>query len=165
MPTSRSIAENAWEHARKALVFYFTHHGAINAEDLAQETLSELWRREDYEFEEEGDFLRVCYAFARLILMAEWRRERKRESAELGHCRQAPVHSVIRLNPAEMAAFLEEVMEAGRSQLSAGDWSLIQDSVTGGPGDEASDANQANRTRVQLHRARKKLSRLIGWKG
>lgn len=164
MPTSRSIPENSWEHARRALVFYFMHHGAANAEDLAQETLSELWRRDDYQFQEEGDFLRVCYAFARLILMTEWRRERKRESAEAAHSERTPVYSVIRLHPAELAAYLEEVLEAGRAQLSPRDWSVIQASVKDDSGGAAAaDANEANRTRVQLHRARRKLRRLIGW--
>jgi hypothetical protein len=165
MPTSRSIPESSWEHARKALIFYFTHHGAANAEDLAQETLSELWRRDDYEFKKEGDFPRVCYAFARLILMADWRRERKRESAELAHCQQAPVYSAIHLNRAELATYLEEVMEAGRAKLSARDWNVIQDSVTDDSGSEGTaDANEANKARVQLHRARRRLGRLIGWK-
>jgi DNA-directed RNA polymerase specialized sigma24 family protein len=165
MPTSRSIPEDSWQQARKALVFYFTHQGAANAEDLAQETLSELWRRDDYEFREAEDFLRVCYAFARLILMAEWRRQRRRETAELAHCQQPPVYSVIRLNPAEMAAYLEEVLEAGRSQLSTRDWNAIQDCVTEtGESEAVANANQANQARVQLHRARRRLGRLIGWK-
>ena len=94
MPNSRTIPGHLWEHAQRALVFYFAHHGAVNAEDLAQDTLAEVWRRSDYEFRKDADFLRVCYAFARLILKADWRRERQRADAEMAHCREgAPARS------------------------------------------------------------------------
>ena len=75
MPTCRSLSPDAWEQARQALVFYFSRrHGLANAEDLAQETLAAFWKREDFEFEREEDFLRVCYAFARRILQVAVKR-------------------------------------------------------------------------------------------
>jgi DNA-directed RNA polymerase specialized sigma24 family protein len=166
MPNSRTIPGHLWEHAQRALVFYFAHHGAVNAEDLAQDTLAEVWRRSDYEFRKDADFLRVCYAFARLILKADWRRERQRADAEMAHCREgAPARSGLGLNQLELAAYLQQVMATGQSELSARDWDAIEGSLTDGPpGAAPGNPDQANRGRVQLHRARKKLSRLIGWK-
>ena len=65
MPNCRSIPTEKWVHAHKALVHFFTRKGVSNPEDMAQETLMTLWSREDYQFEKEDDFLKVCYGFAK----------------------------------------------------------------------------------------------------
>jgi len=55
MINCRSVSPKTWEHARQALVFFFTRrHGLYGAEDLAHETLAAILGREDYRFEQEG---------------------------------------------------------------------------------------------------------------
>ena len=168
MLNSRSIPPELWEQARQSLVFYFLRrHGSSNAEDLAQETLMAIWNREDYIFEREEDFLRVCYGFAARI--SQW-----------GH-RQAQKHAAEGLDPAltpspagdlrgltgmEVRIFLDEVCRVGESALADEDWKLIQSAAVG---DRAGlpvlfNLGDANNLRVYLHRIRRKLARLTGWR-
>src|SRR4051812_21356813 len=73
--TCRSMAPDDWERVRESLIFYFLRrHGFSNAEDLAQDTIAALLKRDDYEFESEADFLKVCYGFADKISRAGWRK-------------------------------------------------------------------------------------------
>ena len=89
----RAIPETAWEHARRMLVFYFSRrHQGMDAEDLAQETLARLWSRDDYGFDREEDFLRVCYGFARLILQKGYREARKHAAEALNTSLPAACH-------------------------------------------------------------------------
>ena len=84
MANCRSIPPAAWEHAREALIFYFSRrHGLTDAEDLAQDTLATLWSRDDDEFEKNDDFLRVCYGFARLVSQKGYRQAQKHAGDEL----------------------------------------------------------------------------------
>jgi hypothetical protein len=164
MFTSRCIPESEWERARRLLVFYFAHRGVLNAEDLAQETLTEFWRREDYTFDRDEDFLRVCYAFASRILQASSRKERRRGTGEFDENQVAPKRGAGGLNSAESAVFLNEVIATGRSELGDGWKTIVESAMNGGAGTTAGgDPRESNRIRVQLHRARRKLVRLTGW--
>lgn len=167
MLTCRTIPPAQWEHARRVLVFYFSRrHLRANAEDLAQDTLAALLHRDDFEFEREEDFLRVCHAFARLVIKAGYRREFKHAATELDdHLAAAPERNAFGLSATEMAVFLQEVLKAGKSELSQRDWEIIQRNAV--PEDPEKGAavseREANRNRVRLHRARKKLAQLTGW--
>ena len=167
MANCRSISDEGWAQAREALVFYFSRrHGVHEAEDLAQEALAALLTREDYEFEREEDFLRVCYGFARLISQKGYRQSRKHAGDELSEA--TPAGSGEHGSPVntEMRILLGEVVRLARAALPVNEWQLIhQAAVT----DRATLANElnlgdANNVRVRLHRYRKKLAHLTGWR-
>jgi DNA-directed RNA polymerase specialized sigma24 family protein len=166
MPNCRSIPATAWEHARQALVFYFSRrHGIADAEDLAQEALATLWSRDDYEFEREEDFLRVCYGFARLVSMQGYRESQKHAGDELDAAAPAATHSDGSANQTEMRILLDQVCRVGGSKLNDKDWELIQCAADSDRTTIAHTLNlgDANNVRVRLHRARKKLAQLTGW--
>lgn len=167
MPSCRDIRPEVWEHARQSLVFYFSRRERVgNAEDLAQETLLAFWRREDFQFDREEDFLRVCYGFANLILQHDYRRQ-KRRTEPLSPEQAAGHSSARRFEPAELRILLDEILRIGRSELREEDWKLIETAVSTNPSQmpEAVDSRAANRIRVRLSRARSHLMRVTGWGG
>lgn len=167
MPNCRSIPPTAWEHARQALIFYFSRrHGLSDAEDLAQETLATLWSRDNYEFEKEEDFLRVCYGFARLILQKGYREAQKHAGEELDPATPAAAHDIGGPIETETRILLAQICQVGASQLQEKEWQLIEQAALSDRATIASELNMgdANNVRVRLHRARKKLARLTGWR-
>jgi hypothetical protein len=159
----RSVSPKTWEHARQALIFYFTRrHGLLNAEDLAHETLAAILNREDYQFEKEEDFLRVCYGFAGHTLQTA-RREAGRDMSYLRGSSAAPCPTTQGLKDAELRVYLDEVFRLGRDELHQTDWHLIQRSILQDGDRTASNPAEANNARVKLHRARRRLAQLVGW--
>jgi len=130
-----------------------------NAEDLAHDTLAALWSRNDYGFEKEADFLKVCYGFAGKILYEEYRRKEKHAGNELDPNLEAPIQEVKGLEGTEVFIFLEEVRRRAKAELLDEEWALIENAVNR----DAGDYPAGGKVRVQLHRARKKLARLTGW--
>jgi hypothetical protein len=166
MPNCRSIPQIAWEHAREALIFYFSRrHGIANAEDLAQDTLAAIWSRDDFEFEREEDFLRVCYGFAGRILQSGYRKTRKHAGSELDPATPEPARRAYGLDSTEIRLLLDEVIKIGGTQLKKKDWEIIRIAATAdGPAtDGRHPSDSGNRFRVRLFRARKKLAQLTGW--
>lgn len=167
MPNSRGIADRTWAHARQCLIFYFSRRlGISNAEDLAHDTLAAVWSRDDYEFAHERDFLRVCYGFAANILKQGVRGPYGRfiYSHDLT-ARPLPAGEARGLKGAEINVFLEELRRKAETELPEGDWDLIEEAAfDDGPSSTAADPAEANRLRVRLHRARKKLARMTGWR-
>lgn len=167
MLNCRSVSPTTWEHARQALVFYFSRrHGLSTAEDLAHETLVNILSREDYQFEKEEDFLRVCYGFANHVLQTARREAAKRAENSLVSDVAAAGAETQGLTDAEINVFLDEVLRLGRHQLREIDWQLIQQSTAldGDRSTAAVDPAKANSARVKLHRARRKLALLTGWR-
>jgi len=171
MPNCRSIPPEVWEHARRALVMFFSRrHRLANAEDLAQETLAVLWSRQDFEFDREDDFLRVCYGFANKISLSGYRTARKYDGEALdpasrGETSCAQSSRNVGLNPVEATLLLDQVIRIAKAGLRDQDWRLIQKVAV-----EEEDAPtrrldpiEANRIRVGLFRARKKLKELTRW--
>jgi len=164
MVTCRSVSEAVWKQAREALIFYFAHRvGFTNAEDLAQETLMAFWRRDDYEFEEEGDVPRICYAFARRVLRAALRTDKTYLNAALNDALQAPEKNLFGLNSTEMGIYLDEVLAAARSGMLEHEWRSIENRARFEEYGEAASVDEAeqNRLRVQFHRAKGKLALLM----
>lgn len=163
----RSVSPETWEHARDALVFYFSRrHGLAGAEDLAQETLATILSRKDYLFEKEEDFLKVCYGFAAHILQAA-RREGLRRARSFADNEPPPFRKeAAGLVDRELTIYVREVLELARSNLGGAEWLLIEEtlSMVEGCQTQAKDPAEANRGRVKLHRARRKLARLVGWR-
>lgn len=164
MLTCRDIPACEWEHARQALRFYFSRRlGQDNAEDLAQETLLRFWSRPDFQFDKVEDFPRVCFGFAHYVCQQICRENAKRAGVELDIEIPSPAWCVGGPQAAEAAILLRETLEVGRGQLEEKEWKLIQNAsdreMLGpilGPAD--------GKDRVKLHRARRKLARLVGWK-
>jgi DNA-directed RNA polymerase specialized sigma24 family protein len=154
-----------WEHAHEALVFYFSRrHGFHNAEDLAQETLAAILTREDFEFEKDEDFLKICYGFASRISLTAYRRARKQAADPLDPESGGSSAKGLRLGASEARVMLDEVIRTAKSHLNPGDWSLIQQAAADRlTAVEHLSAGTPNNARVRLHRARRKLARLTGW--
>ncbi len=163
MVTCRSISPATWEQARKALVFYFQRRvGFARAEDLAHDTLAAFWLREDFQFQEEGDFLRVCYGFAENILKAALRKDKSHLQDELQES-STRESNAFGLNSVEMRICLDKLLEAAQDGLLQKDWELIENYVTLNlSGDGRSQSS--NRYRVALHRALGRWAKLVAEK-
>jgi DNA-directed RNA polymerase specialized sigma24 family protein len=165
MANCRSISPEAWAHARESLVFYFSRrHTRSDAEDLAQETLLAIWNREDYEFDKEEDFLKICYGFARLIAKEGYRESRRHAAAALEPSLPAPPHEGSSPRSIEARLLLEKVCAIGESQLRDEEWRMIRQSMDRDRAGMAQDfkVRDANNMRVRLHRVRRKLAKLTG---
>jgi DNA-directed RNA polymerase specialized sigma24 family protein len=159
MLNSRSIPNETWVHAHKALVHFFTRKDVSNPEDLAQETLMTLWSREDYHFDKEDDFLKVCYGFAKKILLEGYRLGRRHAAQELDPLVESPVQGVQGLEGSEVSVFLGEVCRRANAELLEEEKAAIEAAIDRGREDKPVEGKQ----RVRLHRARKKLAKLTGW--
>ena len=159
MPNCRSIPTVKWVHAHKALVYFFTGKGFSNPEDMAQETLMTVWSREDYQFENEDDFLKVCYGFAKNILREGYRVSRKYAAEELNLSVESHVHGIQGLEGSEVSVFLEEVCRRANAELQQEERAAIQAAIDR----EREDHPVEGKQRVRLYRARKKLAKLTGW--
>lgn len=158
MLNCKSIPDEKWFHAYKALVRFFTHK-VLNPEDMAQETLMKLCSREDYQFENEDDFLKVCHGFARNVLLEGYRVSRKHAAEELDLSVESHVQSMQGLEGSEVSVFLEEVCRRAEVDLRKEEREAIQAAIHRDGQDHPVDTKQ----RVRLYRARKKLAKLIGW--
>ena len=159
MPNCRSIPPETWVQASKALFYFFRRKCVSNPEDLAQETLMTVWSREDYQFEKEDDFLKVCYGFARKILQEGYRVSRKHAAEELDPSVEARVRGIQGLEGNEVNVFLEEVCRRADAELQEEEWAAIRDAIDRDRQDHPVEGKQ----RVRLYRARKKLAKLTGW--
>jgi hypothetical protein len=172
MLTCRSISPRAWEQARNALTFYFSRrHGIDNAEDLAHDTLAAILSRDDFEFEKEEDFLRVCYAFAARVSQSGYRKARKHAASTLDPAVHEPSQrtggpGLKGMNSTEIKLLLDEVMHIAGTNLREKDWEAICLGVRadGLAADSENSSESGNTFRVRLFRARKKLVQLTGWK-
>jgi hypothetical protein len=146
-------------------MFFSRRHKFANAEDLAQETLAVLWSREDFEFDREEAFLRVCYGFASKISLAGYRTAQKHTAETLDQTSPAVSCRSVGLNPVEAAVLLDQVIRIAKAGLRDQDWQLIQKGAMDERDSNAPERDPvaANRDRVGLFRARRKLKELIGW--
>jgi len=162
----RSIPEDLWLAASKALVFYFSRrHGRSNAEDLAQDTLAVIWKRSDFNFESQEQFLRVVYGFASRISKQAYRRARKHGGDNLDTDVSARQPRLVGLAGAEVAVFFKDVCREGEAGLSDEDWQLVQKLMESDVSQvyESFGLSDSNGLRVRLHRIRRKLSGLSGF--
>jgi DNA-directed RNA polymerase specialized sigma24 family protein len=159
MLSCRSIPPEKWVHAHKALVYFFSRKSILNPEDLAQETLLTVWSREDYQFEKEDDFLKVCYGFANKILLDSYRISRKHAAEELDFPVESRVQSIQGLEGSEVSVFLEEVRRRADAELQEEERAAIQTAID----HDRQDKPVHGKQRVRLYRARKKLAKLTGW--
>lgn len=173
MASFRNITAAQWERAREVLVFYFARrHSMEQAEDLAQETLTAVWGRQDYEFSKEEDFLRVCLGFARRVSLAGHRLSKEGRSVTLEQEPASPFNDSDGSRATEQRILLAEVKTLAEAHLTKKEWDIVQQaaglhSTSGDKESEASKmhASDPNRFRVYLHRARKKLALITGWQG
>ena len=147
------------------VVYFSRRHGLSLAEDLAQDTLATIWAREDFLFESQDQFLRVCYGFASRILLQAYRQTRKNTGQPLDPAAPNREAAAAGLMGMEVAVFVEELGRAARSSLTRKDWKLFQ-SLAEEDRSELSagfDPGEANRFRVRLYRIRQKLTQQTGW--
>jgi len=149
MPNCRSIPDEKWVHAHKALMLFFSRKGVVNPEDMAQETLMRIWSREDYQFEKEEDFLKVCYGFARKVLLDAYPVNRE-HGAEYPDLVGSRVQALQGLKGNEVSVFLEEVCRRAAAELHEEEWAMIQAAIDRDRQDQPVDGKQ----RVRLYRAR-----------
>jgi DNA-directed RNA polymerase specialized sigma24 family protein len=153
-----------WAQASEALLTYFQNRCQNDdAGDLVQQTLLTLWSREDYKFETPEDFLRVAHGFAKNIWLAYLRRKgRNYESMDEAYA--APDPSSAGMRGAEVKIFLREVRAVAQTQLKRDNWNLIRKAAAAQMEGRDYDypRNDANKLRVQLHRARKRLAQIVG---
>jgi hypothetical protein len=161
MLNSHSIPSELWAQARERLIFFFSRRlGLQNAEDLAHNTLLAIWVRNDFEFIEEEDFFKVCYGFARNILLEGYRDMKNQESVELHPEMKQKILGVQGLQGSEAAAFLREVIKCGEELFDTEEWALIEAATNR----DANDAPISSQHRTKMHRIRKKLAELTGWR-
>lgn len=163
----RTVSPDAWEHARQALVFYFSRrHGLAEAEDLAHDTLTAVLARDDFVFEKEEDFLKVCYGFANRINLEANRGIAKHVGTELDFDPPATQSETQGLHDAELRVFLQEVLNVGKERLRARDWEILKraTSLEGKRIAQEFGLGDANNARVYLHRLRKRLAAWTGWR-
>jgi hypothetical protein len=163
--TCRSIPPDRWENARQVLIFYFSRRcGFRNAEDLAHDTLAALWGRDDYEFADASDFLKICYGFAGRILKASQRVATKHANVELLDNFISPDSGGMGMSATEMGILLDEVLATAQSGLAEQEWLIIEKQVDKTLGSGAEDGPGSNQERVRLFRARDKLAILTHWR-
>ncbi|HLJ86916.1 MAG TPA: hypothetical protein VKZ53_08830 [Candidatus Angelobacter sp.] len=165
MINCRSISPEMWAHVRESLIFYFSRrHLRADAEDLAQETLITVWNREDYQFEREEDFPKVCFGFARNILQESYRETSRLPGEALDSAWPAPSHDPGGTRATEARILLRKVFEIGKSQLRQTDWEIIQKAVDLDQRGMAKELGKgdSNKGRVRLFRARSRLGKLTG---
>jgi DNA-directed RNA polymerase specialized sigma24 family protein len=156
----RSIPDALWEEASKRMFFFFLHHlGSENADELAQETLLAVWKRKDYKFEKEEDFLKVCHGFARKILLQAIKKKYELKPIELDPDTARKTSGPPGLEGAEVTAFLKEVWEISKWRLDEEERSLIESVIKR----DRNDRPLSGRDRIRLYRLRKKLAKIIGW--
>jgi len=166
MPTSRDISESEWEAGRKKLVRYFiSTHCFDAAEDLAQTTITELWRRADYVFEDLNDFNRVLFAFASNVAKAYRRRLAQRREVNVedwDRLSDATVaEAVAEVSIEQALADLKERLEAkGRKHQ----WDILAASLEGSRSRMAEllGLTGANAARVLLNRTIRKVRGSFG---
>lgn len=162
----RSIPAEDWGHAREALVFYFSRrHGSDRAEDLAQDALAAIWKREDYQFDKPEDFLKICYAFARQISRYGYRKARRDASEMLSPDMEQTSPSFRGMSGPLLGLLLDDVIRLGAAELTEREWEAIcvaaESKISG---IAAHSEPESNKLRVQLFRARRKLEKITGWK-
>lgn len=116
-PGQNKIAEEAWEQAHTTLVFYFSHHGGVNPNDLAQETLARLveWLGRGNKIDGDSGFQKLCYGFARNVLR-ESNDRRIKQSDQLDSDVATAVNKTWGLNSNETAIFVTELLALLSSQ-------------------------------------------------
>jgi DNA-directed RNA polymerase specialized sigma24 family protein len=158
MFNSRSVSNELWVTAHKSLVFYFTRRRCKNAEDLAQNTLMTMWQREDFCFEKQEDFLKVCYGFARNILHQGFRDDKKHAAEELTPSMEPSSPKVEGLLLQELRILLDQVGKRAKADLSDEELALLIKVMQR----EGHEPPLSTKLRVKLHRIRKKLRKIIG---
>lgn len=165
MPTSRDIDQETWTHARECLVYYFSRRDLPDPEDLANETLLAIWMRSDYVFERTEDFLRVCYGFADKIRRQGFRQAKKQFLNLSDESVASHSGNLKGLRGAEIPVFLKEVQQTTENRLRESEREFIDAAASDEMPEalKARDGAAANRFRVGLHRARRKLAKMTGW--
>lgn len=119
-----------------------------------------VWQREDFRFEKEEDFLRVCYGFARHILQQGYRDGQKHVADELPPDIERPAPKVQGLQRQELQVFLDQIRTLAEADLLDDELALIVEVMKR----DGHDPPLSSKLRVKLYRVRKKLEKITGWR-
>ena len=164
----RDIPPQVWSHAREAIFVFFSRRlGVERADEVAQATLLAVWKRDDYLFGAEEDFLKVCLGFAKRVAPELARNELRRSMDTLDFDTAAPSARIGCLEGVETNIYLAQTVRLGSQQLSDLEWKLTNRSTVCS-GDELiaefpDEFKNVEALRVQLFRARRKLRKIVGW--
>jgi DNA-directed RNA polymerase specialized sigma24 family protein len=155
----RDLSASSWQDARKPLIFYFGQRtGYQNAEDLTQQTFTAIWSRNP-EIQNAEDFLKLCYGFARNIVLAGLRDQRKHRAELVDPATPGPRRRVAGLLEAELDVFMHELETNALVSLKPDERAMIEAIMK----DEMPDLSLSGRLRVKLLRLRRKFAKKTGW--
>jgi DNA-directed RNA polymerase specialized sigma24 family protein len=105
------IADDAWKQLRTALILFFSHHGIVNPDDLAQDTLARVidWLGKGNRIAGDNGIRKLCYGFARNVLR-EAKDPRVRQMEQLKGDVAAPVQKTLGLNSNDARIYVEELL-------------------------------------------------------
>jgi DNA-directed RNA polymerase specialized sigma24 family protein len=160
LAAQEGISDEAWEEAKSRLNFYFGHHGGASREDQCQETLTRVlsWIRAGNQIEGKDGFQKLCYGFARKVLLESLERSRRKQTDQLDSDLPDKEGKTLGLSRREVAVWLNEIL----ALLSPPDREIILAA-------EVMDAALLAKTfgttvpnaTLRLCRARKRLRRLM----
>jgi DNA-directed RNA polymerase specialized sigma24 family protein len=118
----QDIPNEAWEDARKRLIFYFSHHGGSDPQDLAQEALTRLlgWLSTGKKIEGVNGFQKLCYGFAKNVLYED-KDTPNRQTEPLDEDVKATANTTRGLNSNESRILVGELL----ARLSPEDRQLV----------------------------------------
>lgn len=159
--TSRDLGlDDVWPEVSAELVRYLRRRGATpcQAQDVAQDVAVKVLTRK-VAFTSAQDLLRWCYPVARNGLV-DLQRAGRRVADEPGAAPELPavvdVHAVV-----EARMRLERVV-AGFRRLEVGDQEALRPLLAGEDLSASADRREATRLAVRRHRARARLTALVG---
>jgi RNA polymerase sigma factor (sigma-70 family) len=107
------LPEYDWKEAERKLVFYFSRRGRMDADDLAQETLTRLinWLRQPgNRIEGENGFLKLAYAFGRRVRL-EKIKEQSKTTESLPDDLPAAANRTFGLNSQEAKQLVRQLLD------------------------------------------------------
>jgi RNA polymerase sigma factor (sigma-70 family) len=159
--SSYPVSEQDWEKVGRRLVSYFAHRYIRDAQDAAQETLARMaeWLKHNQPRGNDG-FMMMVWGIAKNVLH-EYIRAGRCVPEELNPGIAIPANSTLGLNSLETRQLLEQLFK----DLPEKDGLLILASQDVPPAELARRLEISLRTlRVRLHRAKKRLRKLIDGK-
>lgn len=158
LPQQSGGADHDWEQARVRLTSYFAHRWITDPQEAAAETLQRMvgWLQGKPRVQEE-EFRKIVFGIAKNVLY-EYTRKGWRVRHEVPLDTSTASRSTLGLNPQEVRRLVEQLF----GTLSEQDCQLILGSLEMPQEELAKELGiSVSSLRVKLHRAKKKLRKLL----